>query len=183
MQTLEQQGLIDLFYGDEAGFSLQSVVPYGWQQPGEVLERAAVRSPQLNVLGWLSASGHQLRSWVFEQSITSEVVIGAIDEWVGQLTQLTVLVLDNGPMHRSKLVKAQLVRWQQAGLYVFFLPAYSPHLNKIETLWRKMKYEWLTESAYQSLTSLKAAVTHLLTDYGNSHHIQFAVTHCIIDLV
>lgn len=153
-----------------------------------MLERGAVRSPQLNVLGWLSASGHKLTSWLVEQTITSEGVIAAIDEWISELPQLTVLVLDNAPMHRSKLFKAQLARWQQAGLYIFFLPAYSPHLNKIETLWPvrrcgKMKYEWLTESAYQSLASLKVAVTNLLASYGNSHQIQFAPTHCIINSV
>ena len=51
LQTLSRQGLLDLWYGDEAGFSLQSVVPYGWQAPGEALQRLSRASSRLNVLG------------------------------------------------------------------------------------------------------------------------------------
>ncbi len=29
--------------------------------------------------------------------------------------------------------------WQKRGLYLLFLPAYSPHLNIAGTLWRKIK--------------------------------------------
>ena len=31
IQNLEGQGHIDLYYGDESGFSLNCVIPYCWQ--------------------------------------------------------------------------------------------------------------------------------------------------------
>ena len=31
--------------------------------------------------------------------------------------------------------------WEERGLFVWFLPTYSPHLNIAEILWRKLKYE------------------------------------------
>ena len=34
----------------------------------------------------------------------------------------------------------------------YFLPAYSPELNRIEILWKKMKYEWLP---FQSFTPVE----------------------------
>gem|GEM_PF-6935554 len=40
----------------------------------------------------------------------------------------------------------------------FHLPTYSPHLNLAETVWRKLKYEWLSASDYSSKEHLRNAV-------------------------
>ena len=42
---------------------------------------------------------------------------------------------------------AHLKDWEDAGLYVIPISAYSPELNIIEILWRKIKYEWLSFGA------------------------------------
>ncbi|MDQ3633153.1 MAG: transposase [Acidobacteriota bacterium] len=39
--------------------------------------------------------------------------------------------------------KIRIKYWQTRGLYIFYLPTYSSHLNIAETVWRKLKYEWL----------------------------------------
>jgi len=182
LQTLQRAGHIDLFYGDESGFSLLPVVPYGWQPPGQIIERPSRYSLRLNVLAWLSESG-ELVHFFTEKSIDSQFVINSINGWSISLMRPTVLVLDNAPIHRSTVFKAALAGWQAQGLYVFFLPAYSPHLNKIETLWRKMKYEWLEAVAYTSYESLRTAVVKLLTGFGLTHTIKFAQRHCIINSV
>lgn len=182
LQTLAAADHIDLFYGDESGFSLVPVVPYGWQMAGHSLERPSQSSPRFNVLAWLNEAGH-LVSFTSHVSITSEFVIRCIDEWVVSLNRPTVLVLDNAPMHRSKAFRACLERWQQAGLYVFFLPAYSPHLNKVECLWRKIKYEWLDTAAYGSYEALRQAVKDILADFGYKYTIRFAQNYCLINSV
>lgn len=115
-------------------------MPYGWQQTARALERPSQHSPRLNVLAWLSEAG-KLVSFTHPRSINSEFVIACINSWVGGLSRETVLVLDNAPMHRSKAFRACLAGWQQQRLYVFQLPAYSPHLNKVDCLLRKMKYD------------------------------------------
>lgn len=158
------------------------MVPYGWQPPSQLIERPSRYSPRLNVLGWLSESG-ELVHFFTQQSIDTQFVVESISSWAGGLSRPTVLVLDNAPIHRSKVFKAALANWQVQGLYVFFLPAYSPHLNKIETLWRKMKYNWLEASAYVSYESLKRAVIGLLTDFGVTYTIKFAQKYCIINSV
>ena len=58
-------------------------------------------------------------------------------------------------------------------MYLFYLPTYSPHLNKIETLWRKIKYEWLRPEAYANFSTLKTAVWHILDRVGQQYTIQF----------
>ena len=37
------------------------------------------------------------------------------------------------------LYPERLPYWQKRGLFIFFLPPYSPHLNLAETWWRKIK--------------------------------------------
>ena len=56
-------------------------------------------------------------------------------------------LLDNARVH-TKAVKERWPVWQERGLFVFFLPTYSPHLNIVEVLWRKLKYEWLRPDDY-----------------------------------
>lgn len=50
---------------------------------------------------------------------------------------------------------------------LYGLPAtYSPEFNLIEFLWRKIKYEWLPITAYQSFQSLTDHVLKVLSGYG-----------------
>jgi len=159
LQTIESQQHIDIFYGDESGFSLNSCIAYGWQYPGEPVVVCPLRSKRINVFGLMSRDN---RLAVFQStgSIKSDFIVNSIDSWAETLTKPTVLVLDNGPVHVSKYVLAQLERWQQQDLFIFFLPKYSPHLNKIEIVWRKIKYEWLKAQDYTSLTTLQAALKY-----------------------
>jgi transposase len=54
------------------------------------------------------------------------------------------------------------------------LPTYSPKLNSIEILWRKIKYDWLPFSAYLSFGKLQEAVEHILKGFGSEYTINFA---------
>jgi transposase len=50
---------------------------------------------------------------------------------------------------------------------------YSPHLNIVEILWKKRKYEWLQPTGYLSEDSLHAAVQHCLDEVGKGLTIAF----------
>ena len=52
--------------------------------------------------------------------------------------------------------------------------AYSPELNLIEILWRKIKYEWLPLDAYQSYGHLKKWVLEIMGNVGEKFQITFA---------
>lgn len=49
----------------------------------------------------------------------------------------TVVIHDNASIHRSQLAKKQHQIWLKQGLSVFFLPPYSPEMNRIEDQWRR----------------------------------------------
>jgi len=64
--------------------------------------------------------------------------------------------------------------WQQRGLFLFYLPRYSPHLNIVETLWRKLKYEWLAAKDYETRETLCYAVRLALKAVGTTLQINFS---------
>ncbi|NTV00843.1 MAG: IS630 family transposase, partial [Methanoregulaceae archaeon] len=137
---------IDLYFFDEAGFSLVPTVPYAWQRIGERLEIPSRRSKHLNVLGFL---GIDQRFWcnTIEGCVDSWCVVGCIDEFCKTLVNPTVVVMDNASVHKSSLFEAKISQWADQGLFFYFLPPYSPELNLIERLWRMIKYHWLPTSA------------------------------------
>jgi hypothetical protein len=59
LHELAQQGHIDLFFGDEAGFSLALNPPYGWQFPGEEIRILPQAGQRVNGLGLMKASGDE----------------------------------------------------------------------------------------------------------------------------
>ena len=144
-----------------------------WQFPDEEIRITPQRSKRLNVFGFLSR-GCEARTWNSTTAITAQFVVAAIEQWVSEkLAKPRVLVLDNARIHRSRLMQEKLAEWEAKNLYVFFLPAYSPHLNLIETLWRKIKYEWLKAEDYASFEKLAEAVKKILSQIGNEYKIKF----------
>lgn len=73
-----------------------------------------------------------------EQSVDAATVGDYLDQFSQQLKRPTMVVLDNAPVHQSE-VKKRRAAWEAKGLYVFFLPVYSPQLNIAEILWKKLK--------------------------------------------
>jgi transposase len=126
----------------------------------------------LNVFGLLSRD-NDLHAYTIDKSINSEAVITFIDDFVKTITKKTVIVLDNASIHRSEKFNAKLGEWIQKGLRIFHLPKYSPHLNLIETLWRKMKYNWLKPSDYSSWETLQKAIGKILNEVGKDLKIKF----------
>ena len=63
--------------------------------------------------------------------------------------------------------------WEEQDLYVFFLPKYSPHLNLIEILWRKIKYEWLKPQHYLNKETFSQALEDILVKIGDEFKINF----------
>jgi transposase len=172
LKQLEEQGELDLYYLDEAGFCLIPGIPYAWQPIGETLGIQSQRSQRLNVLGLMTRS-NQLETYVSQQSITSEVVIACIDAFFPAVNKRTVIVMDQASIHTSDALQDKLEDWQQRQIEIFQLPRYSPQLNLIEILWRFIKYEWIEVSAYQSWQSLVQYVEKVLKEFGENYVINF----------
>lgn len=174
LHRLEDAGKCQILYVDESGFCLQPYVPYLWQRKGQTVGLPAqAHSRRLSVLGFLSRQGN-LCSFPTQEKLTAQFVVERIEVLLLSVSCPTVLVLDNATVHRSKLVQAKRPEWKRKGLRLLFLPPYSPHLNKIEVLWRQVKYRWLCPEAYTDFETLCRSVNDILAQVGAKYQISFA---------
>jgi len=169
---LEEAGKLKIYYGDESGFSLEPCIPYGWQPPGEYVRITPAGGHRLNVFGLLSRD-NDLHAFSTQGTVDTDMVIACMDEFVKTITIKTIVVLDNASIHRSEKFNAKLGEWREKGLRIFHLPPYSPHLNIIETLWRKIKYDWLKPGDYASWETLLKALENIVTSVGKELKIDF----------
>ena len=173
LEELSRLGLINLYYGDESRISMEPCVPYGWQFKGEDVYMPSSKGAGLNCFALLSRASE----CCFEttsQRITRTFIIEQLERLSFSIRKTTVLVLDNARVHTSRQVQERRRFWHERGLFIFYLPPYSPHLNLAETLWRKLKYEWLQPSDYKTTDGLFYQVRQALAAVGNGLKIRFS---------
>jgi len=170
---LADDGDIDLVYFDEAGFTLEPCIPYAWQHLNENIEIPSSKSKRLNVLGFMGRNC-EFESFVVEGSVTSDLVVACFDAFAETINKKTIVVIDNAPIHTSNIFLDNVDKWAEMGLIIKNIPPYSPELNKIEILWRKVKYEWLDFSSYNSFEKLKENLYYTLANIGKKYRIEFA---------
>ena len=127
MQRLAQDNYRSL-YDDECRFSLVSNVPRAWQAHGKPIALPATRGPGINVAGFLRHDSAHFHAFATQQCLASEDIILFFNDFCQEMTQPTVVVLDNASTHRSAAFKAQIPYWESQGLTLFYLPPYCPEL-------------------------------------------------------
>jgi transposase len=172
-EQFARNGWIDLYYGDESRVQREACVPFGWQFADERAAMPTAKGKAVNCFGLFTREN---QSWtaMSQETITSEYVIEQLERFSQQLRKLTVVVLDNARIHRTKAFAERMIGWQERGLFIFYLPKASPHLNLAETVWRKLKYEWLSPADYESKEQLRYAVWQALRAFGRSLKIEFS---------
>lgn len=155
---------------------MQPYVPYAWQKKGETVRLfARNQRHRLNVLGFMSLD-NKLYVYHREKSIDACFVEQCTNDFlsqVGNKSKPIVIIWDNSPIHHAKLIKEQTQAWEQQGCFIFFLPKYSPHLNPIEIMWRRVKYKWLKKEDYKSWALLKKAIFSIFKAFGSTFSINF----------
>lgn len=174
---LEKQGFVKIYYGDESGFNLTPYIPYGWQEKGNPIRIVPTKSKTINAFG-LYTRDNEAEIYTTQQTINGDLTIAFIpmlrdDFCYNQMEQPSVIVLDNATIHHSNEFKQKIEEWEEQGLYIFYLPRYSPHLNLIETLWRKIKYEWLKAHDYLNWKTFVAALEYIFINIGKEFIINF----------
>lgn len=171
MREQAAAGQIVLGYLDEAGFCAVHPNRSAWTPVGTQHLIPAIRGQRLNVLAALMSTGH-LESTQFTGSMTSDTLIEFLCEIADKYTTPVTLIIDNASVHRSKKVNAQMVLLEQKGVKLYFLPPYSPELNRIEKLWQQMKYVWMSVKC-RTLEVLNQDVSHILDNFGVNFKLSF----------
>ena len=176
LQELERQagaGLINLYYGDESHICTEGYVPYGWQFRGEDIHIPSERGVRLNIFGMIDRN-NRYDGFSTTENMTADKIADFLDRLSLRIHKNTFVVLDNASVHRCKLMKELRPVWEKRGLFLFFLPPYSPHLNIAETLWRILKGKWLRPVDYFSTDALLYATNRALVALGSGLNIKFA---------
>ena len=171
---MAKDNYIDLCFYDESHFGLVPVVPYAWQEKGATIELPSFRGKYINVAGFYQTN-HQRKMYFFEEeTINATKLVDIFDNFAKNITQKTVVVLDNAPIHKSKLFQSKIEQWERENdLFLFFIPPYSPELNLIEIFWRQIKYKWLSFSAYNSFENLKKELQNIKENQNEKYNINF----------
>jgi transposase len=163
---LKQQaeaGDIVLLSADESEALTHPYLAHAWAKRGADLR---VPAPgQSRKLALIGALDHAAGELIVHRSATkrSTDFIGLLERLdalygpaPGRLAKPVILVLDNGPIHISKLTTAALDK--RPWLTVEWLPKYAPELNDIERSWRDLKRHFLAHQTFRSVDELDAAI-------------------------
>ena len=178
-QKRADKGKLDLYYYDEAAFNLIPSIPYAWQKKKEQVEIFMQRGANYTVLGFMNKQ-LDFHPFIQNGSTNTEDVIYCIDQFCQQnrkskpIQHKTILILDNAPTHTSRQFKSRIRSWKRKGLRIEFLPKYAPELNRIEILWRFIKYKWLPFEAYSCKQSLFKELVFILNNVGSKYLINFS---------
>lgn len=170
---LWKAGHIGLWFGDESHVCTSGYVPYGWQFPEEDVCVPVQKEQRLNIFGMVSPACEYL-GFDSTESINGERLADYLDGFSRKIDRPTFIVLDNASIHRKGEVAKKMKEWKERGLYLFFLPPYSPHLNIAETVWRMLKTQWLYPEHYRSKQILHETTREILSKIGSDYIIRFS---------
>jgi putative transposase len=168
LKLAAQEGEMDLKYLDESGFALwspvsQSYILIGRQKRMEQTKIVGA-SRRISILGlWEEGKGFEYA--LVEGGFKSDSYIEVMN-WVAQKAsrtlaetgKITVVVQDNGSIHKSKITQAQWAVWTEQGLIMFFLPPYCSEMNLIEGEWHQLKAHEMAGRMFSSSQELTIAV-------------------------
>ncbi len=154
-------GRLRLFYLDECGFSPSLPTGYSWPLPKQ-RKRVKYEYPQgrrVNALATYEpfAPLPDLTAVPFERTLTADDLV----QYLRNLPAATVprvVVLDNAGIHTSKVMKAARPELAKQGVYLYYLPAYSPELNRIEPVFKQVKHHEMPVRSFTTKAELKQAV-------------------------
>ena len=106
---------MDLYYFDEAGFTLDPSIPYAWQEAGSIIEIPATKGGRINVLGLMNRK-NALYPYLFEQSLNTSVVVACLNDFCKNIKKKTVVVMENSSIHRSEAFEDSIPLWKKKGL-------------------------------------------------------------------
>lgn len=131
----------------------------------------AKRGKRLNVLAAMLSTGELFSAKIW-QSTTAEIFagfIGLLKEYVGKKI---MIIVDNASIHKAKATRHLMNLLEKQGVTLYYLPPYSPELNRIEKLWHLMKFTWMSAKCRDS-KQLETDVDDILNNFGSKYKFAF----------
>ncbi len=183
LKTQAAAGVIDLVFLDESEALTHPYLARCWARRGSELR---IQAPgQAKKRAMLGAFDPMRQRLLVHASATkrSTDFIALLDQLgaaygTTERTRPLVAVLDNGPIHRSKLTRRALA--ERTWLTLEWLPKYAPELNDpgsgpgqaIERCWRDLKQHYLANRTFADADALERAIpdTIIRLNHERQHH-------------
>ena len=162
---------LKLYYLDECGFSPTLPTSSSWTLPGQRkhVPYEAPRGRRVNVLAAYRPHGPTPRLDVFSAERTWKAYdLLAFLRSLPWAEVPRVVVLDNASLHTSRIVRAARAGLARKGIYLYYLPPYSPEFNRIEGVFRQVKYQEMPQRSYTRRQELRQAVERSFFHYGRT---------------
>ena len=163
-----------MLYLDESGCCPESPLGYGYGQIGQQksISQRIRRGRRINIMGvWeaeqrfeyaLKVGTYKTKSYLRFMDWQAEHAMKRLFE----TGKLTVIIQDNASIHRAELVRQRHQLWSKQGLSVFFLPPYSPEMNRIEDTWLHLKRQELGGRVFEDEYDLALAIIEGIENRG-----------------
>lgn len=156
-----QAGDIHLLFADESEALTHPYLAQAWAPRGADLRvDAPGQAKKVAIMGVLDATTREVVVHTARTKRSTDFIalLECIDERYGPrpggVSKPVVLVLDNGPIHTSKLTSKALAD-RRPWLTVEWLPKYAPELNDIERVWRDLKRHHLAHRTFTDADQLE----------------------------
>ncbi len=167
MKLLKQQALagdIVLLFEDESEALTHPYLAYVWAKAGADLRIPAPGQAKKRAM--LGVLDFARRRMIVETSATKRstdfiALLERLDQAYGpqpgrRSDKPVVMVIDNGPIHTSKVSRTALAA--RAWITLEWLPKYAPELNDIENGWRDLKQHFLAHQTFDTPEALDAQI-------------------------
>jgi transposase len=165
-QATEKKAMI--VFGDEASFAQWGSIGYTWALKGvqPTVKTSGIRRAY-RVFGLLDCFGGTLFHRGLEGKFNSETYQDFLAWVLTQTTDHLIVIQDNVSYHTSAPMKTFYAE-NNDRLTAYQLPAYSPDLNPIEALWKKIKKDSTHLKWFPGFTDLVTTVSTSLTKFAGS---------------
>ena len=163
-----QAGRLELYYLDESGFAPSLPTGYSWTLPGtrKTVPYEYPQGRRVNVLASYAPYGPApwLDALPFERTLKSDDLLAYL-QGLPTAAVPRVVVLDNASMHTSKAFKSQRAALAKSGIYLYYLPPYSPEFNEIEAVFKQVKHHEISRRSHASKAELRETVEQGFSSY------------------
>jgi transposase len=165
------EGEMVLAYVDEVGFAKAHPNRGVWTPKGARHLIEAVRGARLNVMGAILSTGEvfQMKYWEKTTADIFSTFIAGLRNFVNK--PLTI-ILDNASIHKAKSTKKIINFLKTEDVNLYFLPPYSPELNRIERFWGAMKQTWMQPKCRNN-QELEEDVDEIFNNFGTKYKFSF----------
>lgn len=153
---------------------MESPLSYGYSQIGQQksITQNQIRGRRINIMGvWEDSQSfeYSLKVGTYKAKNYLQFMDTQADKATKRLFdtgKFTVIIQDNASIHRANIVKERVQTWEKQGLILFFLPPYSPEMNRIEDQWLHLKRQELAGRVFDDEYDLALAIIEGLKNRG-----------------